>query len=179
MNDFNWINDKLKDLEVYVLPDDIRLYQKYVYPLEKGSKIMDLGTGWGKSVLAMALSNPGVDIWTIDTSEHPIANNFARDQFDYIKNIIERFRSYGVFNIYPILNNVMGIEVPIRYFDVLSVDLHLDMEQQGLQQWYPSVKHGGIIFARNHIRYPKLAAELFKRDTLLDEAGEIRVYKKL
>ena len=73
-------------LPTYMPEDDIKCLYKYAN-LVKDGLIVDVGTGWGKSMLVLALSNKKNQVITCDPGDYPIAMNWAKDIEEYTQKI--------------------------------------------------------------------------------------------
>lgn len=147
---FEEVIEKLSDLEIYILNDDIELYHHFASKLPEGSKILDLGTGWGKSALCLALSNPEIKVYTIDTGEWQISRGWAKDAEDYKFKIKQQFKKYGAENINFIYGDVLKLPIHENYFDLIHTDI---FEAGILPRWISSLKSGGILMVRNYVRH--------------------------
>lgn len=167
----------VKDMISYVLNGDINIYHKYVSQLKPGSLVGDFATGWGKSVVAMALSNPQVMIHTIDNGEAPQYNNWASDINDYVKKIDLEFKKHNAKNIIFTLGDFLIDFVPSEIYDLVSFDTPIK-EAHVLKRWLPSLRPGGIALVRNYKRFKDEADKVLKGYEYLEYDGLIQVVRK-
>lgn len=162
-------------LPSYILDDDIRLYHETISPLPVGSRVLELGTGWGKSAAAMALCNPDVTIYTIDNGHDPLThNNRFKDIEDYKAQLLNIFDSLKIKNIDLIIGDLETLPVPVEEFDVLHVDLSVDTEVPMTRRWITSLNRGGVFLNRNYDRhYPEFDQIVLDR-VFIKKWGQIR-----
>ena len=148
------INEKLLDVHSYVLEGDIFLYHKYVSPMFEGERIIDLGTGYGKSAMAMALSNPDVQIISIDDGSMPLSNNYVENISSYRETLEISFNDHGVDNIQVLVGDILEIadRFPEESFDLLHIDMMIQFDVEALEKWLPKLRIGGILLLRNYER---------------------------
>lgn len=173
------IKKKLSDLPIFILDDDIKIYQMYMSSLASDAKVLDLGTGWGKSVLAMALSNLQTNITTIDTGEYQIANNWADNQQDYQVKINQQFAKYGVSNIHFTLADVLTYPIEKESFDLIHMDMVVTIEAKILERFLPALKKGGIFLIRNYQRFKDKVEKICQGYQYVTYQGLIQVIKKV
>ena len=145
---FEEIINKLSDLEIYILNDDIELYHHFASKLSEGSQILDLGTGWGKSALCLALSNPKASVITMDVGTFQVSTGWAKDIEDYKVKMRKQFKKYGAENITLVCGDVLKLPTYENYFDIIHTDI---MKAGMVGRWLSSLKSGGIFMARNYI----------------------------
>lgn len=148
------IIELVSDIHSYVLDDDIDIYNQYVSKLPDFSKIIDLGTGYGKSAIAMALANPTVSIVTIDDGSMPLSNNFSLDVENYRQVLEDSFREHGVKNIHLDIGDIIKLSGMYQNesFDLLHIDMMEPVEMETFRLWLPKLKRGGIALIRNFQR---------------------------
>lgn len=161
----------------YVLDDDIRLYQKYLSLLPNGSRVLDLGTGWGKSVVAMALSNPNVEITTIDDGSYPVYQKWSTQE-TYLERLNQRFQDHGVTNIKAVQGDLLTMPLPTEDFDLLHLDMMGETEAEVLKRWLPKLKNNGYALIRNFKRFEDEACELLKGFSFFECKGLIQITRK-
>ena len=169
---------KVKDMISYIIDDDIRIYHKYMSQLKPNSFVIDLATGWGKSVVAMALSNPNVIIFTIDNGDQPKVNNWAKDLVDYKTKINDEFKKHNVWNVLFKIGDFLTDKVPFEKYDLISFDTPIPHEKTVLKRWLRSLKPGGIALVRNYKRFKEEADDVLKGYEYLELGGLIQVVKK-
>jgi len=172
------IIEQLRDYyQVYIFDEDVEIYQKYMSQLPDDAHVMDLATGWGKAVAAMALANPNVKIVTIDNGELVYAMGWAKGPGDYIEKLRALWEPYDIQNIKIIVADVMKYE-PEHDFLLVNMDLNATTEQQALKRWKYVLRSGGIFLVRNYFRFSKEADEILKGWEKLENKGQIQVFKK-
>lgn len=174
------VTEKLKSLEVFVTDGDIRIYHKYMNLLSKDARVIDLGTGWGKSVIAMALCcDNKIPIDTYDDGSYPIAMKWSTDD-NYIDELCNQFKKYGAENIFINQCNLLSDNAfwDGKQYDLLHLDIMQEAERQILNKWLPSLKPGGIALVRNYKRFKDEADEILKGYEYLDYDGLIQVVRK-
>jgi protein-L-isoaspartate O-methyltransferase len=138
----------LSGIPVFLLEEDMRLYHKYASILSTGSTILDLGCGWGKSAMTLALSNPTCKIHTIDTGQAQISNSWATDKIDYSRKMREQFKKYNITNVILRIGDAKTFPINENYFDLIHTDIMLPGI---LPRWLPALKSKGILLARNYL----------------------------
>jgi len=172
------IIEQLKNyFQVYIFDEDIKLYHKYMSELPKEAHVMDLATGWGKAVAAMALANPKVEIETIDNGELVMSMGWARNEEHYKHKLQDLFEPYHIHNVEIIVGNIMTHK-PKHQYDLINMDLDAKTEQKALKRWIKYLKPGGIFMVRNHFRFREEAAEILKDFEYLEDLGQIQVVRK-
>lgn len=146
---------KTEEIKSFILDDDIRTYYKYANLVNNGL-IVDLGTGWGKSMLSLALSNPTNQIITVDPGIAPISMNWAKDTEDYtqkIEGIIEENNLKSNIAFFPISGEDL-LDKVIEKIDILHIDNWVEINQTDstafFKQWLKRVKDGGYLLIRNY-----------------------------
>ena len=172
------IIEQLKDYyQVYIFDEDVEVYQKYMSQLPDDVEVIDLATGWGKAVAAMALANPNVYITTIDNMELVQAMGWSKDSKEYFNKLRELWDPYDIKNIDIIVADVMTYEPKNEYL-LINMDLNAATEQQALKRWKKYLKPGGIFLVRNYFRFSKEADEILKGWEKVENKGQIQVFKK-
>ena len=169
----------LADLDVYYTDDDIRCAYKYMNLLRTGDVATDLGTGWGKAALALALSNPAILVHTYDHGDYPSARGFGTDG-DYEEKIENRFETYRADNI--IFHNEDA-----RLSELFPTALlHVDIDDTPYEEKYELYKRWfavttKFILVRNYENKDradkKIADELLKDWKKLSPMGIIQPYE--
>lgn len=176
------------DLQSFITDGAIETYYKYANLIEDGI-IVDLGTGWGKSFIALCLSNPTNKVCSTDTGDAPIRNGWAKDVTDYWDKLVLLRDEKGAFN-----GLLVGVpaEETMDQFGPETIDiLHLDNWEQinntdsteMFERWFKKIKKGGYLLARNygHESRPEYTASLDKATqdfTKLEKEELIQVYQK-
>lgn len=171
----NEIIQAVADIPAYILDDDIRLYYEVLHDLPAGSKVLELGTGWGKSAIAMALCNPYITIHTIDNGHDPISfSTKYKDVEDYEASIRGAFAAHNVKNIEFQIGNLYNIEIPKEEYDVLHIDLTVDTEVPMLKRWIKALNQGGILLNRNYDRHQPEFDQIVLDHVFIKKWGQIR-----
>lgn len=98
------VKEAVSNIPTFITDEDIECYFKYANKFDYGW-ILDLGTGWGKSMLSLALSNKTNAVISCDPGDYPIYQNWAKDTKEYgekINKLIEDNDLVGVVTFYPI-----------------------------------------------------------------------------
>jgi hypothetical protein len=169
----------LADLDVYYTDDDIFCVHEYMSKLKQGDVAVDLGTGWGKGALALALSNPDVTLHTYDTGTYPADRGFWTVE-EYEEKMKERFETYQA-------DNIILHQEDARFSETFPVDLlHVDIDAIPYEEkyelykhWFPKVKR--CILVRNYYNEDrddkKITDELLKGWKKLSPMGIIQPYE--
>src|SRR3990167_4734352 len=88
---------KAQTMKSFITDDDIKCYYKYANLINHGI-ILDLGTGWGKSMIALGLSNESNRVISCDTGSYPIAQNWAEDEIEYEEKINKIIKDFNLMN---------------------------------------------------------------------------------
>ena len=158
---------------------DIQIYHKYLSLLPVNSTVLDVATGRGVSALAMAMSNPLVNITTIDDGTTIIWNKWAEDKDAYIKKVYGLCKTMGVSNISLVFSDFFDFDFSsIPEIDLFHVD---DEDEEGkmLEFAIPHVKSGGILLVRNYNRFTETVDELCRGYEYLESGGLIKVIRKV
>ncbi len=150
------IIDKVSSLSSFILDDDIKVYYKYANLINDGL-IVDLGTGWGKSMISLALSNPSNEVITCDPGNYPIAMNWAKNGKEYTKKIEKLVSDFGLDNVDFYLGEAEElVEHELGEIDILHIDNWSEINSIDstdlLKAWISKVKKGGYLLFRNYDR---------------------------
>jgi predicted O-methyltransferase YrrM len=174
------IAEKLADLPVYILGGDIIAYNIFMKKLSSGARALDLGTGWGKSALIMAMSNPDVTIDSIDTGVHQtnISVGWAANQDDYKKKLEEQFEKYGVKNIRFQVADVLTFPIVKDSYDLIHMDLPQVIEPEVFIRYLEALKSGGFFLIRNWANFRGTVDASLDKVDYFYYGGIIQVVKK-
>lgn len=171
---------RVEDLPSYILDDDFIIYHRYI-PLIK-DEIIDLGTGWGKSAIAMAILNPESTIYSFDDGSYPIYQkwNGIKNEKDYEKELEKQFEKHNVDNITLVVSNL--INVPVAFdarWKLIHFDLTKEQELEALRVWLPRVEINGLALIRNFDRVKDNLGGLLDDFEYIDQGGLIHVYRRV
>ncbi len=110
-------------------------------PTIKG-KIVEFGTGLGKTTIAMHLMNPELEIFTND-----IGNRYGTHE-EYAKRIDKAFKDHHVNEDKVHFQIGSSLDVPlIENLDGLFIDSEhtYEVTRDEINRWLPMVKKGGLI----------------------------------
>lgn len=174
------LQEKVADLPSYILDDDFIIYHRYI-PLMK-DEIVDLGTGWGKSAIAMALLNPSITIYSFDDGSYPIYQkwNGIQNEKDYEAELEREFEKHEVKNITLVVTNL--VTVPVAFdsrWQLIHFDLTKEQELEALRVWLPRVEINGLALIRNFERLEENIGELLNDFEKIDQGGLIHVYRRI
>ena len=140
-----------------VYPPEQEMWLKYLYDLPEGTKIVDFGTGWGKSAASLSLACPHGFVVTFDKGDVYVMHKNVSDLGEYGLKVAGYFRDAGVENnvrhfydadsLSPeTMKKVMEV-VGKDEIDVLNVDSGHSYETtlEELKLWAPKVRIGGFI----------------------------------
>lgn len=143
------------DIPSFITEGAINCYYKYANLINKG-EILDIGTGWGKSLVALAKSNPSNHVVSVDPGYSPVGNSWASDLIDYEKKIKKLLKVKKVSNVTFIRNDIESVigNYPDETFDILHLDNWPEINgvdsTDMFRRWFKKVKKGGYILARNY-----------------------------
>lgn len=177
---FDLIKKYVDDIPSYILDDDIRLYIKYGGLVPDNGTIVDIGTGLGKSMVALSKAAPQAVVYTFDNAEYILArkqHDTEWDYRDYIQDLItdKNCSNNVVFEILDVLANPYKFHDEI---DLLHVDCESGIEEKVLKKYFPEVTHGGYILIRNYDRFTDAANEIVGGCKYLENMGKIQVVRK-
>lgn len=167
----------VKDMPSYIIDGDYDIYAKYLPLLPGGSKVIDLGTGWGKSAVIMGAANPCATIHTLDDGSYPISKGWAASHEDYYNRIYDEFQKHGVGNAIILKGNALTYETDEAY-EMLHMDFVQEYETMVLEKWLHRLKKNGFALVRNYLRFKDAADKLLQGYTYLDYGGLIQVVQK-
>jgi 2-polyprenyl-3-methyl-5-hydroxy-6-metoxy-1,4-benzoquinol methylase len=163
----------VSDLHPHIFDEDIAVYNKYAN-LVNDTYILDVGTGLGKSALALALANLTNNVHTFDDGSKAIEYGWATSLNEYKAMIEERILRAP--NLYFAFEDILQAKIP-------TVGLfHLDDEEEEgkiLAKVFPHIKHGGILLVRNYLRFKETVDRICKGCQYLESKGLIQVIKKV
>jgi len=183
------VKEEVADIPSFITDGDIDCYYKYANLLTGGT-ILDIGTGWGKSFIALALSNDSNKVYSVDPGETPIANGWAKNVDQYTDKIISLRNEKKVVNGFfspTTTEKVISDLVDDDTVDLLHIDNWVGINNTDstdmLTDLFKKVKKGGYILARNygHASRPGYTASLDRATkdlTKLEQMGLIQVYQK-
>lgn len=139
-----------------VYPSEQAMWLKYFHSLPEGTKIVDFGTGWGKSAASLSLACPHGFVITFDKGEvyvmHgnvPNLEAYAEAVGRYLDkaDIINCIHLYGADSLDPQTMIEVMEEVDKDEIDILNFDSEhsYEMTLAELKIWLPKVKIGGFI----------------------------------
>lgn len=171
---------RVSDLPSYILDDDFIIYHRYV-PLIK-DEIVDLGTGWGKSAISLALLNPDVTVYSFDDGSYPIYQkwNGIQNAKDYENELIKQFEKHSVDNITLVVTDL--VNVPVAFdsrWQMIHFDLTKEQELEALKIWLPRVEINGLALIRNFERLEENIGNLLNDFEKIDQGGLIHVYRRV
>lgn len=179
---------KVAKLPSFITDGDIECYYKYANLISNGL-IVDLGTGWGKSMLSLALSNSTNQIITADPGIAPISSNWAKDIKDYvqkIEGIIEENNLKSNIIFFPISGEEL-LDKVIDKIDILHIDNWVEINQTDstafFKLWFSRVKDGGYLLIRNYgygdrEPYTKSVERAMEGLKKIEQMGLITVWQK-
>lgn len=174
------LRDKVADIPAYVIDDDFLMYFRYLPFIRDNESIIDVGTGWGKSCIAMALMNPNALIWTIDDGSYPIYQGWAKDQEEYKQKIEQVCHDHGTFNVSVLLTDFKEKAFNTnRTYPLIHIDMTKEREVEALMLWLPKVSLHGIVLIRNFERMKDNIDGLLDDFEYLDQSGLIHVYRRI
>ena len=170
--------ERVKDIDSYILNSDLEIYRKYISDLPNNPTILDVGTGKGKSAIAMSLCNPRSKVITVDNGTMPVVNRWAKNEQDYEVNIHRTIKIHGIDNCKFICDDIFNIIDDLPKIDVFHLD---DEELEGdiLEAILPLIKSGGVLLIRNYLRFKERVDQLCKGYEFLEYEGLIQVIKKI
>ena len=144
-------------LPTFMPEEDIECLYKYANLINHGV-IVDVGTGWGKSMLILGLSNRKNQVITCDPGDYPIHQNWAEDLKDYkqkINKIIIDFDLKSNIQFFPdkaedLINRLVE-EIDIIHFDNWAEISNTDTSAL-LKEYVDKLLYGGYFLARNYDR---------------------------
>lgn len=148
------IENVLADVLSYVTSGDIEIYHKYVSKMRKGQLILDVGTGYGKSAMAMGLSNKDIRIVSIDDGSMPLSNNYSPDYNSYLPTLERSFKNKIVKNIEMMVGDIdqLSDSFENESFDMVHIDMMEHVEEKALELYLSKLKKGGLLLLRNYRR---------------------------
>lgn len=176
------IENVLADVLSYVTSGDIEIYHKYVSKMRKGQLILDVGTGYGKSAMAMGLSNKDIRIVSIDDGSMPLSNNYSFDLDSYVPTLERSFKNKGVKNIAIMVGDLDELSdlFDREMFDMVHIDMMDHVEEKALRLYLPKLKKDGILLLRNYRRKQKefdKILENYPNKRMVEYGGLIQVIK--
>lgn len=136
------------------------MFYKYIPTLPAG-KFVDFGTGRAKSVVAIALLNPTLDITTFDPG--------IPYEASWEESVRSTLNEFGVKNVhfsvgdsrqFPIVENMVGLNI--------DSDHSYELTLAEITLWVPHVQKGGLIFLDDylveHVDVKRAVDESFLRD---------------
>lgn len=166
------------DIPAYVLEDDIRLYQKYMSKLPDESDVIDVGSGLGKSALALAAANPRVTVWSFDSGEYPIQRKWTDSLENYAQYLNIQRELKGLTNVFFTIGDLFKIDKSIGDIELIHIDGESGFEEKALEFLLPMVNKGGIILMRNYDRCKQAVDKICQRCEFLENKGKIQVIRK-
>jgi hypothetical protein len=174
-------------LPSYIQNADIECYYEYANLFQNGL-IVDLGTGWGKSMSALALANESNQIITCDPGDYPIATNWAKDVEDYTDKIIKIIDDFNLDNVnfYPETAEEL-LTHSLRPVNLLHMDNWSEINSidcsKLLKVWVAKIIDGGYMIFRNYGRgdrpdWTKSVDAATEGLKMLETHGEIIIYQK-
>lgn len=176
-------------LPTFLTDDDIKGMVKYAKRLKSGA-ILDVGTGWGKSMLTWALANPANTVYTCDPGSYPIYQRWASSTDDYqdkIEDLIDKFDLHNQVRFYlGRLDQFFDVYLGYK-FDIIFFDNWPELNEMNSTIFFRKVinklKPDGYIFFRNYGRadrkeYTQSIDEAIVDLIFEEKIGESRIYKK-
>ena len=149
------IKKKIIELPTFITDGDLECYYKYANLINNGL-IVDLGTGWGKSMLSLAYSNSTNRIITCDPGNILIYTGWSKTPIGYEKRINEMIEEAGFkdkIRFYLATAEDM-LERIIEPVDILHIDSWVEIRNvdstEFLKKWADKVKKGGYLLMRNY-----------------------------
>ena len=129
------INEHLRVIACHVSEDDIALICKYAQTAKDGDVLVDIGTAYGKSCGAMALTNPSVTVYSLDIEESPLRLKEIPNNLKFIRANSQEYQwQDGEIAM-------MNIDGGHQYEEVRG----------DLENWLPHVKTGGYIVLHDYL----------------------------
>src|SRR4051812_45290646 len=92
------LKEIVADMPSFITDEDLACYLKYANKVD--GIIVDLGTGWGKSAVALALANPMNTVITLDNGAYPIYQQWASNIPEYSRKLNDIFKEKGAKNAF-------------------------------------------------------------------------------
>ncbi len=175
-------------LPTFMPDDDIRGYYKYANLIHQGT-IVDLGTGWGKSMAVLGLSNKENEIITCDPGDYPIYQNWVSGVDDYIVKINQIITDFSLNeNVYFFPTTADELfEQLVDDIDLLHIDSWAEIRSidtsEFLRKWIDKVLIGGYLLFRNYGRsdtegWTKSIDKVTKDLKKIERIGLISIWQK-
>lgn len=177
---FEKIKESVSNIPSYILDDDLKTYYKHVSVLPENSIVLDIGTGLGKSAIALALSNLMVQVITIDNAKYPIERGWTKSKVDYKHEMRREFKKRDIENIELIVDEAESVLEQIKFkLDLFHLDGEKETEIGLLKLVFPKLDSGGIILLRNFDRMDlEEIKEILNQTTFIGNSGKIRIMRK-
>lgn len=160
------IKEAVKDLPSYILDDDLAVYAEYA---PKVKTIVDVGTGWGKSALALSTANEDAEVFTFDTGQQPIASGSYKNVKEYNQAMNILFGNNAIY-----FNHIV---IPTM-IDLLHLDLMPFDDIHGLLEWWLPRTTKYLLYRNFEREEEKKALNPFlNRLKLIETKGRIAVYE--
>lgn len=175
-------------LPTFMHEDDMGCYFKYANQFNNGI-IVDLGTGWGKSMLSLALSNETNQVISCDSGSYPVYQGWASDKKDYqnkIQELIAKNNLVGKVQFF-LEDAELVLDRVIDSIDLFHIDNWLEINQTDssslLESWIDKVKLGGYLLMRNYGHgdrqpYTDSVDKATKGLTKIETMGLVTVFQK-
>ena len=151
------ILNQVSNIPSSVYEPEIKMWFKYIKDM-KSPVIVDFGTGWGKSAIALALSNPTAKVMTCDIGDIHVRNRahyadwVVNNHEDYVRVVKNYLKEKGVSDRVD-FRLQSSLKTPWqRDIDVLNIDSDHTYEgtKAEILRWIPFVKKNGLIFFHDY-----------------------------
>lgn len=140
-----------------VYEPEMKMWHKYLAPLDK-PLIVDFGTGWGKSAIALALANDTGTVHTFDigdvyVNQHAHYGDWEVNNHEDYERVVRNYIAEKGLTDRVIFTVESSETRPlIANIDVLNIDSNHTYEGtfKEINIWVPEVKKGGLVFFHDY-----------------------------
>lgn len=182
------IKTAVSPIPSFITDDDLACYYKYANLLKEGSLIIDLGTGWGKSMLALALSSSRNVVFSCDSGHYPIYMKWAEDTTSYEEQIDKLIQEHGLekrvsFYLQTAEEFVELLLAP----SLVHIDNWAEINNTDsnflLSKWIDKLRVGGYLLCRNYGRgdregWTASVDRATAKMTRIEQMGLITIFQK-